>query len=406
MDSAHSFRPLRPGVSSGGGETGRAGRHGDDGEAGRVRRARQHHARRAAREPRIPARTDTSGSARRRCATPSWCWRRRRAGSPVFCCRAGSPDGERNAFHLQRLKPKLGNRSNASSEVEFHGAWARLVGEEGRGVATIIEMVQHTRLDCAIASAALMRRALVEALHHATPSPRLRPGADRPAADAKCAGGPGARVRSGHALGHAAGARVRRRRSALSRAWRSRWASTGCRSGRPPHVAEALECLGGNGYVEECILPRLYREAPLNSIWEGSGNVIALDVLRAIAKSRRALERVLAEIRLARDPRIGKYRGGTEADVSEAARGGWPSGWRSRCRHRCWSASARRRWRTRSANRVCASGEAGPSARCRRPSISMRCCESRDWRSSCETPIGFGTVKRVSHASCAHSSAG
>jgi len=216
------------------------------------------------------------------------------------------PDGKKNAIHLQRLKPKLGNRSNASSEVEYRGAWARLIGEEGRGVATIMEMVQHTRLDCTIAAAALMRRALVEAIHHARyrhafgraliHQPVMRNVLADLAVESEAATLLAMRLARAfddgdHGFGRLA--------VAVGKYWITKRTAA--------HVAEALECLGGNGFVEECILPRLYREAPLNSIWEGSGNVIALDVLRAIRKEPESLERVLAEIRLAGDPRVETY---------------------------------------------------------------------------------------------------
>jgi putative acyl-CoA dehydrogenase len=237
-------------------------------------------------------------------------------GLSCFLLPRWTPDGERNAFHLQRLKPKLGNRSNASSEVEFHGAWARLLGEEGRGIATIIEMVHHTRLDCAIASAALMRRALVEAVHHARHrhafgralinQPLMRNVLADLAIESEAATILAMRLaraldESDRSFGRLA--------IALGKYWLSKRT--------PAFVAEALECLGGNGYVEECILPRLYREAPLNSIWEGSGNVIALDVLRAIVKEPESLERLLAEIRLAGDSRIEGFLGRTEMDARE-----------------------------------------------------------------------------------------
>jgi putative acyl-CoA dehydrogenase len=238
-------------------------------------------------------------------------------GLSCFLLPRWTPAGDRNGFHLQRLKQKLGNRSNASSEVEFHGAWARLIGEEGRGVATIIEMVQHTRLDCAIASAALMRRALVEALHHARHRRAFgRPLIDLPlmrnvladlAIESEAATILAMRLARALDDGDRAFARLA---IAVGKYWLAKRT--------PAHVAEALGCLGGNGYVEECILPRLYREAPLNSIWEGSGNVVALDVLRAIGKEPESLERVLAEVRLAGDARIERFLGATEADAREA----------------------------------------------------------------------------------------
>jgi putative acyl-CoA dehydrogenase len=237
-------------------------------------------------------------------------------GLSCFFLPRWTPDGERNAFHLQRLKPKLGNRSNASAEVEFHGAWARLVGEEGRGVATIIEMVHHTRLDCVMGSAAMMRRALVEAVHHARhrhafgraliDQPLMRNVLADLAIESEAATLLLMRLARAFDEGELTFARLA---VAAGKYWVSKRT--------PPFVAEALECLGGNGYVEESMMPRLYREAPLNSIWEGSGNVMALDVLRAIAREPESLERVLEEIRMARDPRIEKFAAGIDRDVPE-----------------------------------------------------------------------------------------
>jgi putative acyl-CoA dehydrogenase len=238
-------------------------------------------------------------------------------GLSCFFLPRWTPDGQPNGFHLQRLKSKLGNRSNASSEVEFHGSWARLVGEEGRGVATIIEMVQHTRLDCTIGSAALMRRALVEAVHHC----RHRHAFGRPliaqplmrnvladlTIESEAATLLMMRVARAFDEGDHSFARLA---VAVGKFWISKRA--------PVFVAEALECLGGNGFVEESPMPRLYREAPLNSIWEGSGNVIALDALRTIKKEPDALDALLAEIRQARDPRVEKFVAGIGKDVLEA----------------------------------------------------------------------------------------
>jgi putative acyl-CoA dehydrogenase len=237
-------------------------------------------------------------------------------GLSCFFLPRWTPDGRPNAFHLQRLKPKLGNRSNASSEVEFHGAWARLIGEEGRGVGTIIEMVQHTRLDCVIGSAALMRRALAEALHHAhhrrafgralIDQPLMRNVLADLAVESEAATVLMMRLSRAFDEGDRIFARLA---VPAGKYWVSKRV--------PAHVAEALECLGGNGFVEESAMPRLYREAPLNSIWEGSGNVIALDVLRAIAKEPETLERVLAEIRLAGDPRVEKFAAALVTDAAE-----------------------------------------------------------------------------------------
>jgi len=220
------------------------------------------------------------------------------------------PDGSRNAFHIQRLKDKLGNRSNASSEIELHGAWARMVGEPGRGVPTIIEMVGHTRLDCVIGTAAGMRVGVVNATHHAAHREAFgRTLIDQPLmrnvlADL-CIESEAATVlamRLARAYDEAdADAQAgedssdaqlfKRLATAVGKYWVCKRA--------PNHACEALECLGGNGYVEESGMPRLYREAPLASIWEGSGNVMSLDVLRALTRSPRSLEVFLAEVELA-----------------------------------------------------------------------------------------------------------
>jgi putative acyl-CoA dehydrogenase len=195
------------------------------------------------------------------------------------------PDGSVNALHFQRLKDKLGNRSNASSEVEFADAFAWRVGEEGRGVRTIIQMVQLTRLDCAIASAGLMRMALAQALHHArhrivfqkrlVEQPMMAGVLADMALEAEAAIALVMRLCRSFDLaasdpGEAARARLL---TPAVKFWVCKRA--------PAFVYEAMECLGGNGYVEDSLLPRLYREAPVNAIWEGSGNVMALDVLRA-----------------------------------------------------------------------------------------------------------------------------
>jgi putative acyl-CoA dehydrogenase len=214
------------------------------------------------------------------------------------------PDGSRNGMRLQRLKDKLGNRSNASAEVEFGGTWAQRVGEVGRGVATIIEMVTATRLDCVIGSAAGMRAGTVTAVHHATH--RQAFGKDL-IAQPLMAG-----VLADLALeSQAATTLAMRLAGAADRAARGDQAESAllrlalpaakywvCKRS-PAHAAEALECLGGNGYVEESGMPRLYRESPLNSIWEGSGNVTSLDVLRALAKSPASADALLAELGLA-----------------------------------------------------------------------------------------------------------
>ena len=222
------------------------------------------------------------------------------AGLSCFFLPRVLEDGRQNAFTIARLKNKLGNRSNASSEVEFDGAQAWLVGEEGRGVQTIIEMVNSTRLDCVNGSAALMRQALVQALHHAgyrkafgeylIDQPAMQNVLSDLAIESEAAtlllmrlARAADRARSDERERH-----LKRLGTAVAKYWVCKRA--------PAMVSEALECLGGNGYVEESMMPRLYREVPLNSIWEGSGNINALDVLRAIGKSPEAFEAYLREI--------------------------------------------------------------------------------------------------------------
>jgi putative acyl-CoA dehydrogenase len=213
------------------------------------------------------------------------------------------PYGSRNRVFIQRLKDKLGNRSNASSEIEYHDTWARMVGEEGRGVPTIIEMVHHTRLDVATCSAALMRQSLAQAAHHAAHrSAFQRRLIDQPLmqnvlADLVLESEAATMMvlRLARAFDEALRDPAKRPFARIATAVAKFWVSKRA----PDFVFEAMECHGGNGYVEESILPRLYREAPLSSIWEGCGNVISLDVLRAIAKQPEALEAFLDEVDLA-----------------------------------------------------------------------------------------------------------
>ncbi|RZN24071.1 isovaleryl-CoA dehydrogenase [Bradyrhizobium sp. Leo121] len=211
-----------------------------------------------------------------------------------------APDGSVNAIRFQRLKDKLGNRSNASSEVEFHGAYAERIGEEGKGIRTIIQMVQLTRQDCAIASAGLMRSGLAHALHHARHRSVFQKHlADQPLMQA---------VLSDMALHvEATVALVMRlcrafdrtpdepKEAAYMRLLTPAIKYWTCKSA-PGFLYEAMECLGGNGYVEEGILARHYREAPVNAIWEGSGNVMCLDVLRALSREADAASAILQEL--------------------------------------------------------------------------------------------------------------
>ncbi|MBZ6192355.1 acyl-CoA dehydrogenase family protein [Streptomyces olivaceus] len=215
------------------------------------------------------------------------------------------PDGTRNVFLIQRIKDKLGNRSNASAEVEFAGTWARRVGEEGRGVPTVIGMVAATRLDCVLGSAGLMRQAVAQAVHHCAhreafggrlaDKPLMRNVLADLAVESEAATALGLRLAA--ACDAAEGGDERERallRLAVPAA--KYWVTKRC----APVVVEAAECLGGNGYVEESGLPRLVRESPLNSLWEGAGNVQALDVLRALGREPAALDAYLTEVGAAR----------------------------------------------------------------------------------------------------------
>jgi putative acyl-CoA dehydrogenase len=232
------------------------------------------------------------------------------------------PDGARNAFHIQRLKDKLGNHSNASSEIELHGAWAQMVGDPGRGVPTIIEMVGHTRLDCVIGSAAGMRVGVVNATHHAAhrsafgkkliDQPLMRNVLADLCLESEATTALAMRLARAYDEAHAdaeagedsSDAQLfKRLATAVGKYWTCKRA--------PNHAFEALECHGGAGYVEESGMPRLYREAPLASIWEGSGNVMSLDVLRALTRSPRSLEVFVAELEQAQ---------GADARLDESVR--------------------------------------------------------------------------------------
>jgi putative acyl-CoA dehydrogenase len=221
-------------------------------------------------------------------------------GLSCFLMPRFAPDGSINAIRFQRLKDKLGNRSNASSEVEFHGAYAERVGAEGKGIRTIIQMVQLTRQDCAIASAGLMRSGLAHALHHARHRSVFQKHlADQPLMQA---------VLSDMALHVEATialvmrlcrsfdrAPVDAKEAAYMRLLTPAIKYWVCKSA-PGFLYEAMECLGGNGYVEEGILARHYRESPVNAIWEGSGNVMCLDVLRALSREPEVASSIVHEL--------------------------------------------------------------------------------------------------------------
>src|SRR3954452_10388291 len=233
------------------------------------------------------------------------------------------PDGELNSFRLQRLKDKLGNRSNASAEIEFDGAWTRLVGEEGAGVRTIIEMVNHTRLDCASGSATGMRHGVAQAINHA--SHRSTFGnllVDQPlmqnvladlAVESEAATTSSLRLARSYdeaIAGDDEAQAFKRIANAVLKYWISKRA--------PSHAVECLESLGGNGYVEESGMPRLYREAPLASIWEGSGNVQCLDVLRAMVKNPNSVDAFFAEVAEgAGEPRLDAFVAELRKDLTD-----------------------------------------------------------------------------------------
>jgi putative acyl-CoA dehydrogenase len=235
-------------------------------------------------------------------------------GLSCFLFPRWTPDGTRNRFRLQRLKDKLGNRSNASSEVEFDAASAWLVGEEGAGVPTIIEMVNHTRLDCVLGSTTGMRAGVAAAIHHTSnrsvfgtmlvEQPLMQNVLADLAIESEAATISAMRLARAYdeaIAGDGEAQSLKRVANAVLKYWITKRA--------PAHAGECLECLGGNGYVEESGMPRLFRESPLNSIWEGSGNVQCLDVLRAMVKSPASVESFFAEVAdgAAAEPRLAAF---------------------------------------------------------------------------------------------------
>jgi putative acyl-CoA dehydrogenase len=233
------------------------------------------------------------------------------------------PDGTRNRILVQRLKDKLGNRANASSEIEYDGTLAWRVGEPGRGVRTILEMVHHTRLDCTVAAAGLGRAALVQAVHHArhrsafgrrlVEQPLMRNVLADLVVEVEASTWLALRVARAYDEAPSSPEAAAFARIAVAIA--KYWTNKRC----PTVIAEAMECLGGAGYVEEGPMPRLYREAPLNGIWEGSGNVICLDVLRAMAREPVSLAALLAELDAARghDERLDATIEAAHAEVED-----------------------------------------------------------------------------------------
>jgi putative acyl-CoA dehydrogenase len=231
------------------------------------------------------------------------------------------PDGSRNRIFIQRLKDKLGNRSNASAEIEYEGALALRVGEEGRGIATIMTMVAHTRLDAAVVCAGMMRQGAVQASHHA--AHRMAFGRlliDQPlmqavladlVIEAEAATALVMRVARAFDGGGEEQRAFARIGAALAKFWVTKRL--------PNHSYEALECLGGNGFVEDSGMPRLYREAPVNAIWEGSGNVNALDLLRALAREPAARAAYFAEVAAAKGGNAALDRAAAALEAALAA---------------------------------------------------------------------------------------
>lgn len=221
-------------------------------------------------------------------------------GLSCFLMPRFTPDGNRNALYFQRLKDKLGNKSNASGEVEFHGAYSKIIGEEGRGVANIMEMVRHTRLDCAVGSAATLRRAVAESIHFCQyrkafgklliEQPLMKNLLADLALESEAATALGFRLARGFDESETSESAklFTRAATAIGKFWNCKRAVFA--------VGEALEVLGGNGYVEDSVLPRLYRDIPVNSVWEGSGNVQCLDVLRSMQKEPKSIEAVFGEL--------------------------------------------------------------------------------------------------------------
>ena len=224
-------------------------------------------------------------------------------GISCFLVQRWRPDGTRNSLFIQKMKDKLGNRSNASTEMELQDTWGIMLGQEGRGIRTIIEMVIGNRLYCAMSSAGIMRQALVQAIHHTShrsafqkrliQQPMMRNVLADMAVEVEASLALGLRV--ARAMDHTddpAEAALARIGTTVAKYWNTKRC--------PNLVFEALECHGGPGYIEESIMPRLYREAPVNSIWEGSGNVMGLDILRAMGREPEAIPNFIAELEKAR----------------------------------------------------------------------------------------------------------
>jgi putative acyl-CoA dehydrogenase len=246
-------------------------------------------------------------------------------GLSCFLVPRWQPDGTRNPIRIQRLKDKLGDRSNASSEIELAGVWGQLIGDEGRGVPTIIEMVNHTRLDCILGSTAVMRQGVAQATWHArhrstfgkllASQPLMANVLADLAVESEAATVAALRVARAYdaPVGDEYEGLIQRLLTPVVKYWTCKRA--------PQHSAEALECLGGNGFVEESGLPRLFRQSPVNGVWEGSGNVICLDVLRALARRPESLDAFWTEVERAEggDSRLARAVDDLHVDLSDPA---------------------------------------------------------------------------------------
>ncbi len=316
------------------------------------------------------------------------------SGPSCFFLPRFTPEGEQNALRLRRLKDKLGNKSNASSEVEFENALGWLIGEEGRGIPTLIEMATYTRLDCALGSTGLMRQAVAQAIHHA--QHRVAFGknlVDQPAMTlllADLAIEAEAAMQVAMRLARAFDRETDAAENAFRRLMTPAAKFYICK--RAIALAgEAMEVLGGNGYVEESIMPRLYREMPVNSIWEGSGNIMALDVLRALQRSPETIDALRAELAPAKggDPRLDGFV--SELEAMLAAK---PTDAQARrltemlvlaLRARCWSATRPPPSPMRFAPAASRVG-AGPSGPCPPGSMPRRSSRARRRRASPDPP--------------------
>jgi len=246
-------------------------------------------------------------------------------GLSCFLVPRWGPDGTRNPIRIQRLKEKLGDRSNASSEIELADVWGRLIGEEGRGVHTIIEMVNHTRLDCILGSTSIMRQGVAQATWHAAhraafgkllaTQPLMANVLADLAVEAEAATVSALRLARAFDAGPGDEHELLLQRllTPVVKYWACKRA--------PVHAAESLECLGGNGFVEESNMPRLFRQSPVNGVWEGSGNVICLDVLRALAREPATLDAFWSEVGLADggDARLARAIDDLHADLKDQA---------------------------------------------------------------------------------------